>query len=66
MPFALKSLTVLLELGSLHLKAGKYMLTPASHPTHAEILKKLLLQDGIDPRWKKRIAAKLQELGAGE
>ncbi len=38
--------------------------SPASHPTHAEVLKKLLVQEGLDPRWKKRIAAKLRELGS--
>lgn len=46
------------------LTKGKYTLTPTSHPTHAEILKKLLVQDDIDPRWKKRISARLRELGA--
>ncbi len=45
------------------LKAGEYMLTPASRPSHAEILRKM--QDQVkDPRWKARIAAKLRELGA--
>ncbi len=46
-------------------RAGKFTLTPASHPTHAEVLKKLLVQGSISPRWKKRIQARLREL-AGE
>lgn len=47
------------------LRAGRFSLTPASHPTHAQVLKKLLGQVS-DPRWKRRIAARLRELGAGE
>jgi hypothetical protein len=44
-------------------RAGKFRLTPTSHPSHAEVLKKLLVQESIGPRWKKRIQARLRELG---
>ncbi len=48
------------------LKAGRFTLTPASHPTHAEVLRKLLGQEIIDARWKRRIQARLRELGAAD
>ncbi|MGB8931258.1 MAG: hypothetical protein WCC48_08430 [Anaeromyxobacteraceae bacterium] len=46
-------------------RAGRYSLTPAARPSHAEILKKLLLQD-VGPRWRTRINARLRELGAAK
>lgn len=41
---------------------GKFSLTPGG-PSHAEVLRKLLQQESISPRWKKRIQARLRELG---
>ena len=41
---------------------GKFSLTPGG-PSHAEVLRKLLVQENISPRWKKRIQARLKELG---
>jgi hypothetical protein len=38
-------------------------LSPATGPSRADVLRKLLAQDRIAPRWKERIAAALQ--GAG-
>jgi hypothetical protein len=48
------------------LKAGRFTLTPASRPTHAEVLRKLLGQELVDARWKRRIQARLRELGAAD
>ncbi len=41
---------------------GKFSLTPGG-PSHAEVLRKLLQQEGIAPKWKRRIQARLRELG---
>ena len=48
------------------LKAGRFTLTPAGRPTHAEVLRKLLGQELVDARWKRRIQARLRELGAAD
>jgi hypothetical protein len=41
---------------------GKFSLTPGG-PSHAEVLRKLLQQESISSKWKKRIQARLKELG---
>jgi hypothetical protein len=41
---------------------GKFSLTPGG-PSHAEVLRKLLQQESISAKWKKRIQARLKELG---
>jgi hypothetical protein len=41
---------------------GKFSLTPGG-PSHAEVLRKLLQQESISAKWKKRIQARLRELG---
>ena len=38
-------------------------LVPASRPTRAEVLRRLLAQDGVAPRWKERISAHLAAAG---
>jgi hypothetical protein len=40
-------------------EAGAGRLVPASRPTRAEVLQRLLEQKGIAERWKERIAARL-------
>jgi hypothetical protein len=44
-------------------RAGKFALTPTSRPSHAEVLRKLLQQQNISARWKRRIEARLREVG---
>ena len=42
---------------------GKFALTPTSRPSHAEVLRKLLQQQNISARWKRRNEARLREVG---
>lgn len=46
-------------------RAGRFALGPSRRVSHADVLRKLLQQPDLAPRWKKRVAARLAELGKG-